>query len=200
MFITGTNAGGYGNYVDESGRQLSRSVSSTEVEEASLIGDSYNINTGRITGIAGDSALLYFKNNETRDFIIDLFAVGIGDGLTITDMQDIFIVRSPTGFSTSTAVDMNGNLNVGSNRTLDATVYKGANGATLTGGTNLGVFFHQENSRLAVSNLKLIVPNGGSLGIKVELNASGGSCEMYAAISGHLRTNAQGANGNTDIR
>ena len=65
--------------VDSDLRLYVNAVQESQSESANEIGDAYNINTGKITLTdAVDTPVLYFKNNEDRDYIIEAIALGLG--------------------------------------------------------------------------------------------------------------------------
>jgi len=104
--------------------------------------DAFNINTGNITLTAAtQSSILYFKNNEVVNFVIEAIAVGVGD-VTGTEAITLTMMGGVTGASFSAAVDMNANRLVGSSSVLLCDVYKGAEAATLTGGAAMAQFYH----------------------------------------------------------
>lgn len=183
--------------VADAQRLLTASVTEQQRQHAVETGSAFNINTGPIalTG-SSDSALLYFYNDQSpvngvSDFVITAVAVGIGTlSATVADSALITIVRNPTGgdiISDATAVDAKQNANFGSSEALASTtlVYKGKDGGTMTGGNDYGYFYTNGNSRMFAS-LDLLLPRGASLGIKIDLNTTGGG-NVYAAIIGHLR-------------
>jgi hypothetical protein len=173
--------------VDGSNRLDVHAVTVTETQEAIQNGDAYNINTGLIT-ITGatESALFYLKNNEERDFIVDAIAVGVTDGDT-SDSGIVTVVKNPTSVSFSADVDMNSNRNFGSSNTLASSlVYKGADAATITGGSDLGIFLQNDNGRL-FATVNVGIPKGRSIAIKYDPNLASGSLSVYAALIGHLK-------------
>lgn len=180
--------------VDDSNRLTTFSIVETATDFASKGGDAYNINTGDIayTGTS-DSSVLYVLNNETRDLVITAIAVGIGAlSATVTDSARVTVIRNPTGgdiISSPTNVDMNANTNFGSNNTLAVTALKGDDGGTITGGTDIIQFYMDGNERI-YAPIPLRIPKGSSVGIKVDLNTSGGG-NMYAAIICHLHDDTQ---------
>lgn len=161
-----------------------------EQNSAAEYGQLYNINTGAIalTG-SSDSAVLYFKNNEApingeSNIIISTVIFGVyGRTATITDSATATIIRNPTAgtiVDDATAVDMKSNSNFGSSNTLDSLVYKGADGKTLTDGTDHAIVLIPEG-RTTAPELNLDLAKGSSLGIKIDLNTSGGA-NVYVAI------------------
>ena len=65
--------------IDCNNRLHTRSVTLSTTVDANYDGRAYNINTGELTLTSGnESAVLYFKNNETEDYVVDSIAVGLG--------------------------------------------------------------------------------------------------------------------------
>lgn len=166
-------------------------VTEDEQNSAAENGNLYNINTGIIalTG-TGDSAILYFKNDESplhdeSNIIITSVIFGLYTrSATVTDSAKVTIIRNPTA---GTIVDdanvapMISNSNFGSNNSLDSLIYSAsATGKTLTDGTDHAIVLLSEG-RTAVPELNIDLAKGSSLGIKIDLNTSGGA-DVYAAI------------------
>lgn len=173
--------------VDKTHRVEVHSVSVLEGIEAVVKGDAYNLNTGTIqltNNVA--QGVFYLKNNEDRDFIVDLIAAGIGSAGTTTDVSTLTIIRNPTSVSFSTNVDMNQNRNFGSSKTLVADVFKGAQSATVTGGNAIAQFFIPAGSRLAAP-IGLSLSKGDSLAMTIDTNTTAGATNVYTAIVGHLK-------------
>jgi hypothetical protein len=165
----------------------------TEAEEvhAAADGNAYNINTGDVSFSAAGT-LIYVKNNEDRDLVIEALAVGVGNTGTHSDIGNITLVRNPTGgdlITDATAVSMNQNRDFGSNKTLTVDDYKGKSGGTLTGGNNIAQFYQGANGRL-FADINLILPKGSSIGITYDPNLSSGSVNAYAAIICYLKDTA----------
>jgi len=165
-------------------------VTEDEQNSAAENGDLYNINTGLIalTGTS-DSAVLYFKNNEPpqngeSNIIITSMIFGLYTrSATVTDLATATIIRNPTAgtvVSDATAVDMNSNSNFGSSNSLDSLIYKGGDGKTLTDGTDHAKVILSEG-RTAAGELNIDLSKGASLGVKIDLNTSGGA-NVYCAI------------------
>ena len=177
--------------VDNNNQLHTFSVTETEQRQASQLGNEYNINTGTIayTG-TGESSMIYFKNDESTDFIITAIAVGLGTrSATVTDAANITIIRNPTGgdiISDATAVSINSNTNFGSSNSLSSTTlaYKGKDGGTITGGTDHALLYMTDGRLYATLNVEL--PKGSSIAVKIDLNTSGGA-NAYCALIGYLK-------------
>lgn len=173
--------------VDGRNRFQVKAVSLDEQQAANELGNGYNINTGTVS-LSAATAILYFKNTGSVDFVLDAFAVGIGSG-TFSDSVLVTLTRNPTGgtlIDTATAVDMNQNRNFGSNNTLSAALYKGASGATVTGGASIAQFFQTGQGRIFVT-INFVLPAGSSIAVSVDPNLSSGSVNAYAALVGRLK-------------
>ena len=114
-------------------------INRTEAQHSTDKGDSYNINSGTVTlTTAGESGILYFKNNEDRNVHVDglVMILGPSTGGLTTDTTRIRVYSNPTTgtlISTALAADIVQNRNFGVTSALVADVYKGAQGATITG-------------------------------------------------------------------
>lgn len=84
-----------------------------------------------LTAAAGESAVLYLKNNSENNLLVDSFAVS-------SDQAGVWtLYRNPTGgtITTSGTTITPANLNYSSGGTLDGDALLGASGLTTTGGT-----------------------------------------------------------------
>jgi hypothetical protein len=179
--------------VDNNNQLHTFSVTETENQQSTRLGNSYNLNTGTI-GLTSSTAsgVMYFKNDEApvngeSSFIIDAIAIGIDNQGTQAGACNITIVRNPTGgtlISNAVAVDMNQNRNFGSSKELDSLVYKGVEGDTLTGGNDIALFYQNVGTR-AYYSIDMEVPKGSSIGVKIDTQTTSGTTNLYVAIIGH---------------
>jgi hypothetical protein len=167
------------------------SVVETESQAASENGDAYNINTGEQTFAAStSSALLYYKNDEDTDTIIEAIDCGFRNSTTTDDAVAVYAIRNPTGgtlLDAATAVDINQNRNHGSSKTLKSTslAYKStAQNQTLTGGNDI-LLRHAPKAGGFIANVNIEVPRGSSIGIRVESASLATTC--YAEIIIHSK-------------
>jgi hypothetical protein len=191
MLIDDGKGDGYKARVDKNKRLHTQSVTETEAIHAAEIGDAYNLNTGLIS-ITGDATLMYIKNNEDQDLIIEAIAIGSFEGITHSDDPYITLVRNPTGgdlISDATAVSMNQNRNFGSNKTLTADAYKGKVSGTLTGGNDIAILQVTPGGR-SFYTIDFILPKGSSMGVKITANVTSGSANWYGAFICHLKDDA----------
>jgi hypothetical protein len=176
--------------VDANLRLRTQNIQESEAEHAAEIGNAYNINTGLIslTG-ASDSALLYLKNLEDKEYILDALALGVGKADGTSDLGYVTLIQNPTAgdlITDATAVSINANRSAGSGNTLNANVYKGKDGGTVTGGTDVALFAQGSSGRLFAS-FTIVVPKNQSIAVKYDPNLSSGSVNVYAAFIGHLK-------------
>lgn len=179
--------------VDNNNQLHTFSVTETENQQSTRLGNSYNLNTGTI-GLTSstESGVLYFKNDEApingeSSFVIDAIAIGIDNQGTQAGACNITIVRNPTGgtlISNAVAVSMNQNRNFGSSRELDSLTYKGVEGDTLTGGNDIALFYQNAGTR-AYYSIDMEVPKGSSIAVKIDTQTTAGTTNLYAAIIGH---------------
>ena len=174
--------------VDSDNRLHTRSVGLTLDAQRSREGFGYNLNTGTITLTDGaESSVMYLKYNGTKRFHITrlVYSFGTLSG-TVSDSIRMFIKQNPTTgtlISDETDVDMNGNRDFSSANTLPADVYKGAQGKTLTDGTDV-LLFNAAGGTRSITPVDIILSPGNSIGMTAQLNATGGGT-MYAAIVGY---------------
>lgn len=166
-------------------------VTEDEQNSAAESGQLYNINTGLValTGTS-DSAVLYFKNTESAingesNIIITSVIFGVYDrSATVTDAILATIIRNPTAgtlVDDAADADMVSNSNFGSSNTLDSIVYKASGtGKTLTDGTDHAIVLLNDG-RTSVPELNIDLAKGASLGVKIDLNTSGGA-NVYVAL------------------
>jgi hypothetical protein len=174
--------------VDANNRSHTQSVTESESLHSAEIGNAYNINTGNIS-LTGDGTLIYLKNNEDKDLVVEAIAFGNDGQGTHSFSPRYTIVRNPTAgdlISDATAVDMNANRNFGSNKTLTADTYKGKVSGTLTGGNDAVLLEGSDNGR-DFFTINLILPKGSSIGIKYTANLASGTAGVYAAIVCYLK-------------
>lgn len=174
--------------VDNNKRLHVQAITETEAVQAAELGDSYNLNTGLLS-VTGDATLVYIKNNEDQDLIVEAIALGSFEGITHSDDPYITLVRNPTAgdlISDATAISMNQNRNFGSTKTLTADVYKGKVSGTVTGGNDAAILQVNPATR-SFYQIDFILPKGSSMAIKLTANLSSGSANYYAALICHLK-------------
>jgi hypothetical protein len=175
--------------VDGANKLEVHSITEPESLHAAEQGDAYNLNTGLIS-ITGDATLLYVKNNEDQDLIIEAIALGSFEGITHSDDPYITLVRNPTGgdlISDATTTGLlNQNRNFGSSKTLTANFYKGKVSGTVSGGDDIAILQATPGGR-SFYTINFVIPKGSSMAIKLTANLSSGSANWYAALICHVK-------------
>ena len=167
------------------------SVSIPETQHATDLGDSYNINSGLVTlTTAGESGILYFKNNEDRNVHIDGLVMILGPSTNgvVTDTTRIRVYGDPTTgtlISTALAADIVQNRNIGTTSALAANVYKGAEGNTITDG-NLFLDSLQNPGSTVPIAIDITLPKGKAIAISYEPNDSNTNMKVQAAFNCHI--------------
>lgn len=169
---------GYAAGVDSTNR-LAVAASVVEEERASgLMGEAWAIGTGLLsyTGVS-NAAILYIRNNATRDLIIDRFRVMLG---TVTGGAGdwlLTIARNPSAGTIITNASAAGiiNINHGSNTTPNGLTYKSSfatitavNFDTLTGGAGSQFPIKAADDSQLVIPAGRILPTGGTIGLLLQ--------------------------------
>ena len=190
--ILGGNGKGNEAAVDDNHRLCGNNLTEDLGSHASNSGSRYNINSGIVTLTnAAESAVLYFKNNEDSDYIINAVIYNLGASASGTGEAVVDVFFNTTGgtiVSTALAADMVVNQNLGSSNSLTADIYKGAQGNTQTGGVQAISSLISAGSRAALSLGKIIVPKGKSISVTVTPPTSNTSMAIQVALSGYLAT------------
>jgi hypothetical protein len=191
LIITDGTGTGKVAKVDEQNRLFTKTVSKSAIEDATDEGRSYNLNTGIITlTSANESGVLYLKNTDPlNDIHISAIAVGVGPstGGTATSINNITVVRNPTGgtiVDNATNVDINSNRNFSSSKALTSDAYKGAEGNTLTGGSDHLLLFQASGGRL-FATIDEVLSNGASIGVNILPQTDNTSMNVYVALILH---------------
>ena len=183
--------------VDSRHRALTAALIETESNAATAEGLKYNINTGLVTLTnALETTILYLKNNDERDIVVDALIYNLGrtngDGDRI-----ITVVRNPTAGDIITNAnpvpvgpEVNANLNYGSSKVLNADIFLGASGEVVVsgGGLNIHTIDPNSNGRIAISPGGVIrIPNGNSLAINYTPPAGNTSQNASFALNVYVK-------------
>lgn len=177
--------------VNQDNTIAAHSITISEAEHATDLGQSYNVNSGLVTlTSAVESGIIYFKSNEDVNIHLDsiIIVLGPSTGGSATDTTRVRVYSDPTtGTLISGAVDADTvqNRNIGITSDLEATAYKGATGNTITNGTILLESLISPNSR-AVFNIDITIPKGKAIAISYEPNDSNTSMKCMAAFACHV--------------
>lgn len=175
-----------------SNRLFTDSVQRSEILESAFDGNAFNINTGTINLTSSNkSAVLYVKNNETKDLVVEAFIYLIGNSTGGSGDMIISVLRNPTEgtiVSDATSVSYKGNRNFGSAKTLQADQYKGDEGLTFTDGdVIIESIFNQAPTRSFISGDGLTLPSGSSIGIEITPASGNTSVNCQFALPCYLR-------------
>ena len=152
-------------------RALVQSVVITEEDEAIIRGEGYQIVSGTqsFTG-STETGILYIKNNDNRDFVLDRAVLILGSAVGASSDSDwtFTVLRNPTQGTTIDNASPAGvsNSNHGSANTPNVTSYKGPEGSTLTNGTGAPQPIKQSIDRIILP-LGRRLPKGTSIGFKI---------------------------------
>jgi len=181
-----------GMHVDKNEQAHVFALNRTVNQDAVRKGNAYNLNTGTI-GLTSTTAsgVFYFLNDESpvngeSSVILDALAIGIDNQGTQAGACIITVVRNPTSVSFSTDIDMNQNRNFGSSNTLSSTsvAYKGAEGATITGGDDIAIFYQNAGTR-GYYTIDMEIPKGSSIAVKIDTQTTAGTTNLYCAAIMH---------------
>lgn len=162
--------------VDSNNRLHTLSVAQDNVYDAATNrGDAYDFSTAdfvAITNADTESGILYLSNDSTtRDLHIHTVRT------CAEAAHKVKIYRNVTGgtlVSTATA-GIKTNINFGSSKTPDATVYSGADSATITGTVMTQHINGVGHSTLMLDGALVLGP-GDTIAISMELSAAGDCC------------------------
>ncbi len=184
---------GYSAQVGSDLRLRTSATTRTASENATIEGDSYNLNTGIVTLTnTADTPVMYVKNNEDRNLHIQTIVVILGASASGTGESKITIISNPTVgtiiTSTPTDIDISVNRNFGSTNELTADAFKGAIGDTMTDGDDYIQSLISAGSRVAF-NIDTLIPKGKTIGVKIQPPASNTSMAIEVAFVCRLETN-----------
>ncbi len=152
-------------------RMLAQSVVITEEDDAISRGDGYQIASGPVTFTgANQTAVLYTKNDDDRDFVLDraVLILGSAVGATATADWTVQVLRNPTGgtiIDNAVAAGIS-NSNHGSANIPTGLNYKGVESDTFTDGTGAPQPIKQSIDRIILP-LGRRLPKGTSIGFRV---------------------------------
>jgi len=152
-------------------RALVQAVTITEEDDAIIRGEGYQIASGTVsfTG-ATTTGVLYIKNNDDRDFVLDRCVLILGSAVGASSDQDwtFTVLRNPSAGTTITNQLNAGvsNSNHGSNNTPNAISYRGVEGDTITDGGGAAQPIKQSIDRIILP-LGRRLPKGTSIGFRI---------------------------------
>ena len=180
--------------IDDQNRMYVDAITFNRAEEEVERGNGYNINTGVINlTSANKSAVLYMKNNEDYPLVIAALFYMWGTSTGGTGDVLVTMLRNPstgTIVSNAVAAEMAGvNRNFGSNKSLSADIYKGAEGNTFTNGDKVIESLLDQGARRTVLTVgDVVIPKGSSLGIDITPATGNTSLDVEFAFSCFIDT------------
>lgn len=199
QIIDGTGSG-YKSKVDSNNRLHVRAVSSTELSNAALQGEAYNVSTGAITlTSANESAVGYFKYNGTDPVVIKEILVIINPSTGGSGVGTIKIKKNPTGgtiISNAVPIPTASNRDFSSAKTLDGLIYKGVEGDTITGETEDFAVSTRDaafSGVLAFDAATIVLRKGNTLAITFE--PATGNTSQTIVVAGTIYVDTATVNG-----
>lgn len=180
----------YAAKVNSNLRLHTHSVIQDESVNAGIEGDSYNIHTGNISFSAAGT-LIYLKNNEQRDLIVQALVIGIKTG-NVTELPEASLVRNPVAgdvVTDATPVYANLNISHGSSKVLSVDAFAGKSSGTMTGGQNSSIVYIPQGGRTLIQR-SFTLPAGTSIGVNFDPKLGSGTMKAYCEIICHLRDEA----------
>lgn len=163
---------GYRASVDSDLRLSTTAVTESQFDNATLGGDSFNINTEFLTITnATETPLLYLKNNEDTDLVVEAWFVGTDASAgSATRLSLLKVYPNPTGGTIiSGGADVTAvNRSIGSTETLDAVIKSGGDAFTLTTSTTPVLYQTQGSSARAFGTVHLSIKKGSSIAVTIQ--------------------------------
>lgn len=186
---------GYRVKVDSDKRLHVNAVTRSQDEQAALLGEAYNMSTGSISLTSDtESALAYI--NYTGDDPLVIKEILIIPGATTGGSGNalISIKKNPTsGTIISGAVEFsainNRDFSSSNNLSNDASIYKGAEANTLTGGSTFAITTRSNfDAPIAFDAANIILRKGNSIGVSVTPPTGNTSQTWVVAITAFIET------------
>lgn len=184
MRIEDFTGNGYGAKVGKDKRLYTQAAVSSELHENSLTDEQvYMFSSGEFTSITTtgtETGVFYVKNNsQTKKLFLSSIRT-CGD-----QIQKVTFYKNATGgtlITDETAASVE-NLNYTSSNIADASVYRGADSKTVTGGTWFGQHINQIGHSVVDTRDAIVLGRNDSLSITFELAIAGNVC---VAIVGYF--------------
>jgi hypothetical protein len=159
----------------EENRLYTNALTLGNFENAVLTGNAYNVNTELLT-ITSDTehALLYLKNNEDHDIVIESWFIGTDAGTNGANLGIMRAYFDPTGGTiisggtTTTPVNRKG----GDSKSAEVDALVGGQGFTATGVGTAVLYQTQTVSSRVFGNVKLALEPGKSIVITYDPNGA----------------------------
>lgn len=185
---------GFEAKVDSDLRLHTQSVSRSELTQAILLGNGFNLSTGVITLTSStESALGYIKNNGDDPVVIEEILVIINPSSGGTGNSIIRIKKNPTAGTVITNADTNvvaENRNFASSKTINGLIYKGGEGLTITDGSNFAISTRDAafSDVLAFDAAPIVLEKGSSLAVTFQPASGNVSQSVVLAGTAFIET------------
>jgi len=178
------DATGTGNAakVDSKNRVHVKSVNTTEPQEQTKQGNSFDIDSALINLTSAlASAVLFIKNNEDVDLVLETLFFNFGPSTGGSGIILIELLRNANQGTIVTAGDAitPRNRNFGSSSTLEADVEGGAEAKTLTNGERFFDVFEFDSKQFPIP-VDISIPKGSSIGIRITPPTGNTSIDVIA--------------------
>jgi hypothetical protein len=172
--------------IDENGRAFSNAVSTLLIQQASIEGVAFNVNTGKLVlSGAGTHGLIYLKNTGEKDLLIN--SIGFLFGTSTAGEYEIFTIQNATTgtlITGASAIAINKNKNGGSTNTINALIYKGASGTTITDGEDWYYSLLGGPNQYTIMTGDIVLRKGTSIAIKMTTPGAA-NVSVFLAIHEH---------------
>jgi hypothetical protein len=191
--IVDGSGSGYAAKVDQENKLLTHSFTVSSALTGALKGDAFNVGSTLLTlTSANESACLYIKNLEQDDIIISVQFINLGASTGGSGESKFkFYLNPTTGTIIDNAVAGDAfNRKIGSSNTLSATVYKGAEGYTLTNGDVI-----EAPTTGLFSTVPFVLEKGSAFGIAITPPTGNTSLEVQIGLNVIKNGSSYGNNG-----
>jgi hypothetical protein len=174
---------GYFAQVDSSNRLRVRNVGETTYDDASMTGESFNVNTQFVSVTVGtEFPLFYFKNNEASDVVVVAWFIGIGvAGGSPTENALMRVYGNPSSVTGGT------NVTVTNRRIGDARIFAfdAKSSPTWTPAGTPVLYQTQTASSRVFGTVNLTLPRNASLIVTCQLNGAQ-TANIYTGFTGYV--------------
>lgn len=182
---------GFRAKVDENNRIATNSVVKTSSLFGTLKGMTFSFAGGSmVLTTANASALLYVKNNEDLDLIVESVRFQAFDSTGgASGIPTWSILKNPTAgtiISGGTVANPS-NANFGSQNTINVTLLRGGEGFTFTDGVvHANIFGDRIPHRISIDGADFVIPRGSAIGIRVTPPAGNTSWTVSSGFRGYF--------------
>ena len=174
--------------VDSTNRLEVHAATVDEERIATVEGEAWQFGSATVAFTAATaSAILFVKNTDTRDMIIDRLRLHLGTVTGGTGDWTLGIVRNPTAgtlVSGGTVITPT-NINHGSSKEPSGTFLRGVQGSTLTDGTTSSFPIKSSGDGIIIFPFGRILPTGASIGISVTPPTGTTAANAVAVLRGY---------------